>query len=116
MRVWLCLFLLGCGPPAEDVAFAQDMASAMCGRIKVCDRGQFASDYFGMKDCRLSQEAELLERLDEQAGKGCNLDTDEAADTVSDVKDMDCERFYEAAYVEAHLLDAIWIGCDGEEG
>ncbi len=116
MRVWVWLVWFGCAPPAEDVQFAQDMSSAMCARIKACDRGQFSSDYFGMKDCRRSQEAELLEGLDEQAENGCALDTDEAADTVSDVKDMDCERFYEAAYVEAQLLDAIWIDCEGEEG
>jgi len=118
MRCLLFLGFTGCGlwgPTDEEVQFTEDMARALCERIRVCDHGQFSSDYFGMQDCRRSQEAELLERLKERAVAGCSLDTEEAADTVSDVKDMDCERYYEAAYVEAKLLDSIWIDCEGED-
>ena len=113
MRGWVLWVLIGCGAATEEEQFAKDMAGAMCERIKVCDRGQFLSDYYGMQDCQMSQEAELLERLDERAMSGCSLDSEEASDTVSDVRDMDCESFYEAAYVEAQLLEAIWIDCQG---
>ena len=107
--------LLGCGEPQER--FAAGMADAICDRMRVCDKGRYLDSYFGHGDCRSSQEADLLALIDERAAQGCDFDEEEALDAESDVRDMDCESFYEAVYVDARLVESVWTDCaeEGEE-
>ena len=105
--------LWGCGEPEEQ--FAAGMADAICDRMRVCDKGQYLDTYFGHGDCRSSQEADLLALIDERDAQGCAFDEEEALDAESDVRDMDCESFYEAVYVDARLVESVWSDCE-EEG
>ena len=59
----------------------------------------------------------LLALIDERAAQGCDFDEEEALDAESDVRDMDCESFYEAVYVDARLVESVWTDCaeEGEE-
>ena len=103
----------GCGEPEER--FASGMADAICDRMRVCDKGQYMDAYFGHGDCRASQESDLLALIDERAAQGCAFDEEEALDAESDVRDMNCESFYEAVYVEARLVESVWSDCASEE-
>lgn len=106
--VGLLVFLAGCGASVPDEVpedeFALYAAAVTCERTEECARGAYEVEYYGMADCRATEERNwgaLVELLSD-----CDYSAKRAGDRLRDVQEMSCEDWYEGDAIDA--LAEVW--------
>ncbi|MCB9685091.1 MAG: hypothetical protein H6738_07290 [Alphaproteobacteria bacterium] len=106
--VGLLVFLAGCGTSVpEDVPedeFAMYAAAVTCERIAECSRAAYEVAYYGMGDCRATEERHWEGVVD--VLKDCDYSASRAGDRLREVQEMDCEDWYEGDGGDA--LAEVW--------
>lgn len=107
---WL-LAALGCGTTVPDEIpeeeFATWAAAVSCERTQECALSAFEVAYYGMADCRASEERAWATTVD--LLKDCDYSESRASDRLRDVQEMDCDDWYEGDAQEA--LAEVWGDC-----
>ena len=106
--VVLVVFLAGCGTSVpEEVPedeFAAYAAAVTCERIEECARAAYEVAYYGMADCRATEERGWDAVVDLLGD--CDYSAKRAGDRLREVQEMDCEDWYEGDGAEA--LGEVW--------
>jgi hypothetical protein len=92
--------------PEEDIAIWA--AAVSCDRSAECARSFFDTAYYGMEDCRATEE-QAWELIAESLSD-CDYDPTRAANRLEEIELMSCEEWYEGEATEA--FGEIWDDCD----